>query len=322
MKVKDAKNLPAKYTSQNRERRERLQYIEFMLFWEEVINKSKMADFFDVSENTVAHDFKVYIEDIGGGMRFEKAVNRYVAEDEFRTKIIEPDAEDYLRFCISGEATPAMFTAAERANASGIEIKLVETLERKRIDPICLRAIMQAIRAGKEIDILYKSPHRDDADAVRIFPHALCHDGFRWACRCYRRDHERFGDLVLDRVVDVMAGMHDTTLKARDDAEWHEEFVVELEPNPDLDDEQRRHIAEQYGMRDGMLCVPMRRSMIVYFLKRYQIEEKSTRKAPHQEPLVVRNREEVTGALPPRMRVPPETAWEGAAAEGMVTTTA
>jgi len=59
-------------------------------------------------------------------------------------------------------------------------------------------------------------------------------------------------------------------------------------------------------MRNGELRLRIRRAMLLYFLKRYQIEEQSTRKAPHQQPLVILNRAETTAALPPWKRIPPE----------------
>ena len=82
--------------------------------------------------------------------------------------------------------------------------------------------------------------------------------------------------------------------------------IIELAPNPNLPPEAQRHIEEQYDMRNGILRVPVRQASIVYFLKRYQIEEKSDKKAPHQEPLVLVNRDKATKLIPPRMRVPPE----------------
>jgi hypothetical protein len=53
-----------------------------------------------------------------------------------------------------------------------------------------------------------------------------------------------------------------------------------------------------------LIEVKLTEAAIPYFLKRYQIEEKSSKKAPHQEPIVVLNRNEVTEVLPPHMRIP------------------
>lgn len=83
-------------------------------------------------------------------------------------------------------------------------------------------------------------------------------------------------------------------------------FEIILAPNPEMSSEAIRHIELQYEMSNGRLCVPIKRCFIPYFLKRYQIEEKSEHKAPHQEPLVVVNRDDVTKAMPPHMRIPPD----------------
>ncbi|HYE00173.1 MAG TPA: WYL domain-containing protein, partial [Alphaproteobacteria bacterium] len=123
--------------------------------------------------------------------------------------------------------------------------------------------------------------------------------------RAWRSDRGRFGDVVLDRI----EAIHETKKarhSAKDDAEWQTEIEVRLGPHPGLDPEARRHIEWQYNMRSGRTTVKVRRAMLLYFLKRYQIEEESTRKAPHQQPLFILNRDEVTAALPPWKRVPPE----------------
>ena len=66
-------------------------------------------------------------------------------------------------------------------------------------------------------------------------------------------------------------------------------------------------IRGQHQMAGNELNIALRKSQLVHFLKRYQLEEPITQKAPHQAPLVIVNRDEVTAALPPRMRVPPES---------------
>src|SRR5271169_109720 len=50
--------------------------------------------------------------------------------------------------------------------------------------------------------------------------------------------------------------------------------------------------------------VRVRRCMLAYFLKRYQLDEPATLKAPHQAPLALRDRAMVTELLSPGMRVP------------------
>src|SRR5205807_7046759 len=81
---------------------------------------------------------------------------------------------------------------------------------------------------------------------------------------------------------------------------------LELMPNPGLDTVASSAIEEQYGMKGGTKNVSIRQCMLAYFLKRYQLEEPTTLKAPHQAPLHLRNRRMATELMPPGMRVPLE----------------
>jgi hypothetical protein len=59
-------------------------------------------------------------------------------------------------------------------------------------------------------------------------------------------------------------------------------------------------------MVDGRKTVAVRQCLLVYFLKRYLLEEPATFKAPHQAPLVLADREATIAAVLPAMRVPRE----------------
>jgi hypothetical protein len=57
-------------------------------------------------------------------------------------------------------------------------------------------------------------------------------------------------------------------------------------------------------MQNGVVEIEVRPCQVAYFLKRYQLEEPVSLKAPHQAPIVLLNRQEAVAAIPPGMRVP------------------
>jgi hypothetical protein len=299
--------LPPIFEKQKWARRRRLTLIDFHLFWEGEITKSRVKNFFEASDNTVRGDFRFYVEVINGKMYLDEAENRYRATHDFRPILIEPDSDDYLYYLSQEtDALDRVLNHADRVLCGDL-VYLPPLIQRiRKIDPTALQLILKAIREDLDLNVGYESPNSPGTKDFWIGPHSLTHDGFRWACRAYRYDYGRFGDLVLDRVTAV----DDLRLRDRhtktEDVEWNTEFAVIIGPNPDLDEAARKHIEQQYGMIDGQIAITVKRAAIPYFLKRYQIEEKSSKKAPHQEPIVVLNRNEVTEALPPYMRIPPE----------------
>jgi hypothetical protein len=290
--------------------------------------KPQVRGYFDASENTIRKDFEIYMLDLKGRMHLDEQRKRYVASAEFEPLIIEPDANDYLYFLAKGaNALDLVLNHADRVEGDEMFYFPPLITRQRVVDPYCLRALLEVIRSNisayefnvrhakspsverrscLEISVTYESPNRPRPETFWITPHALVHDGFRWACRTHRYDYDRFGELVLDRVVGTGETRPSQTHGREADEAWNREFSVRIGPNPGLDAPAREHIETQYGMRGGEIAVRVKECAIVYFLKRYQIEEKSQRKAPHQEPIVVLNRPEVTERIPKRMRVPPE----------------
>ncbi len=213
---------------------------------------------------------------------------------EFLPRLSDPDPESYL-------------DRLARRGVAALPIAIVPDVERRTIDRTILQSIVRAIRATHEIEIYYRSPRVEAARQYRIFPRAFLHDGFRWSVRCYIRRETRgyWGEMVLDRIEEVSGETWPPEPALIDeDAEWQSIVELELVPNPGLGAAARSLIEEQHGMKDGCKVVAVRQCMLAYFLKRYQLEEATTFKAPHQAPLCLRNRRMAMELMPPGMRVP------------------
>ncbi|MGH7115442.1 MAG: WYL domain-containing protein [Stellaceae bacterium] len=220
--------------------------------------------------------------------------NIYRVPIDFSPRLSNPNPEAYL-------------DRLARRGAPALPIATVPDVERRPIDRTILQSVVRAIRDAYEIEIFYRSPRAKMATRYRIFPHALLHDGFRWSVRCYvrREGQGHWGEMVLDRIEEVMAQSSpaDPALIGGDD-EWQAMVELELVPNQALAPAAVSLIEEQYGMREGVKVVPVRQCMLAYFLKRYQLEEPVTLKAPHQGPLHLRNRAMAAELMPLGMRVP------------------
>jgi len=282
------------FVSRDHRKAERLKFIDEELFWAGEITRRSIEETFGVSEETAKADLRDYRRGYARDLKPDRSDHIYRVSIDFVPCISNPDPESYL-------------DRLARRRTPDLPVAMVPDVDRRSIDRTILQSVVRAIRETREIEIFYRSPRAEVSRRYRIFPHALLHDGFRWSVRCYiRRETDgHWGEMVLDRI-DEVAGETwpaEASLLGGDE-EWRTIIELELAPNSGLDAAGRSLIEEQYGMQNGCKVVAVRRCMLAYFLKRYQLEEPTTLKAPHQAPLGLRNRAMATELMPAGMRVP------------------
>jgi hypothetical protein len=129
-----------------------------------------------------------------------------------------------------------------------------------------------------------------------ITPHAFGSDGLRWHVRAYCHQDEKFKDFLLSRCGGAR-GEGSLEAQSVHDRFWDEFFDVELSPNPDLSAEQQNAIASDFGMKNWLIIVPVRRAMLYHFLRRMRFDAAGTLDSPKEVPVVIRNREAFDEAL-------------------------
>ena len=75
---------------------QRLEFIEFRLFWEGHVNRSDLMDQFGVSVNQASTDLNRYIGFAPDNMIYDKSARTYVRGPGFKPQFLEPDASRYL----------------------------------------------------------------------------------------------------------------------------------------------------------------------------------------------------------------------------------
>ncbi|GAW41517.1 hypothetical protein SH203_01925 [Brevundimonas sp. SH203] len=83
---------------------------------------------------------------------------------------------------------------------------------------------------------------------------------------------------------------------------WTGRFDVVLCPNPLLSDSQQKVVADDYGMTDGQVTIPVRRALLYYFNKRLRLDISDAVDRPSETPAVVKNRSAFHAALAEAMR--------------------
>lgn len=266
---------------------QRLAFIETRLFWEGGVNRADIVATFDVSVPQASKDLSLYQEQAPNNVRYDSARKRYVATDGFAPVFIKLDADAYLRDRAQMEGEP---TAEELVLAERLPIPT------RRINPEALRLIVAAVRERQSLEIKYQSmsPNRPEPFWRRVSPHAFAHDGMRWHVRAYCHRDERFLDFIVSRCLRARDFGHQAKSQA-DDAVWNSRFGVVLTPNPMLSPSQQQVVADDYGMAEGEVAIPVRCALLYYFNKRLRLDVGNDRAG--ETPVVVKNRADFDAAL-------------------------
>jgi hypothetical protein len=275
---------------------QRLEYIEFRLFWDGELKRGDITGRFGVSTPQASADLATYRERAPGNVDYDGSRKRFVATPKFRPHFLKPNADRYLAQL---EAIADRVIAVDETWIGAAPSAEAMPIPRRKVDATILKGLLAAIRACRSIDIEHRSmnPARDETMWRRITPHAFGHDGLRWHVRAFCHIDKIFKDFVLSRCLAV-GQLHDAGAAPARDELWFSFLDVVLEPNPALNERDRRTIAHEYGMPDGRVTVPVRRALLYYFNKRLRLEAAKTIDDPILAPLAVVNQDEFLNAIP------------------------
>jgi len=269
--------------------------IEERLFWLGDVNRADLIRRFGVSPSQASKDIARYLELGAPGLAYDKSAKRYVAGENFRPVIVEPNAARFL-----GELRLAdLGIIAGEETLAGASIPFDATpLPERSIDPYVLRAVLAAIRARQGLAITYQSMSREEPVRRKIAPHAIAYDGFRWHARAFDQESGAFRDFVLSRISRPKA---DAAIVSRpeDDSDWRTFVELVIAPHPGLTPAQSRAIAIDYGITRGSSRIRVRRALLFYALKRLGLDVPPDTRPPHEQHIVLVNRSEIAAILPP-----------------------
>ncbi|MDR3638881.1 MAG: WYL domain-containing protein [Isosphaeraceae bacterium] len=271
---------------------QRLEFIDFRLFWEGHVNRGDLVSFFGVSVPQASSDLAEYQKAAKGNAVYDKTRKTYVAGRRFKPVFFEPSADEYLaqlRLIQAGLLTDDEAWAVRLPSYSIVPIL------RRRLEPATLRRILDAIRTRSSIHINYQSKSSPKPKWRWIAPHALGFDGFRWHARAWCHTHQEFRDFVLARILETgEAGLDEIDPAA--DAGWQREVTLKLAPHPGLKGGDRRAVDLDFGMTDGEIEVSMKVCMAYYFMLQLGLDDDQPVAEPDSHQLVLVNRAEVEAA--------------------------
>ena len=274
---------------------QRLEFIEFRLFWEGSINRSDIIDTFSVSVPQASKDLSLYRERAPGNMKYDPRKKRYAAQPKFTLRYLEPDPDVYLsrlrliseELNMSRESWIGMLPEAD-----------IAITPRRDIDIGVLRTLLKAIRERRSVNVLYQSmsPERPDPLWREITPHAFGYDGFRWHTRAYCHLQDQFKDFLLPRILEI--GELDSPGKLGDkDDLWYDFFDIEIVAHPGLTESQKLVVGKDYGFIGGKGVVSVRYAMLFHVMKRLGLLGYPEQEDPRRQHIVAAHPEDVQNAL-------------------------
>lgn len=242
---------------------QRLEFIEFVLFWDGMIKRAGLMDRFGVSVPQASADLKQYREIAPNNLEYDGQLKRYVATNEFVPTLIKPDADNYLSFLRGREGQEAQVPYVPPHEGLN--------LPERQVLPDTLRFIVAAIRDGLDIRVSYQSMSRPKPIRRWITPHALADNGRRWHFRAYCHIDGKFKDFLFSRIIKI-GETRSTEINSADDTDWHDEVTITLVPNPNLSKTQQTVITHDYGMEKGELSIKTNPAMLPYYLRHLGID--------------------------------------------------
>ena len=274
---------------------QRLEFIDFRLFWDGGINRSELIEQFGISVPQASKDLSMYEKSAPGNLVYDKRAKRYFSSPQFRPRFFEPSADRYLTQLRS---IADQTVKPEETWLSQIPAAESMPIPNRRVNVDVLRTVLGAIRKRRSVRVLYQSMNAAKPEPLWrwMSPHAFGNDGLRWHVRAFCHMEQKFKDFLLSRCL-AADGEQDGGIPASRDTSWNEFFSVVLVPNPLLSANQQAIIAQDYCMSGAQIAIPIRKSLLYYFRKRLRLDVAHAIDDVRETPVVVANRDAFEAAL-------------------------
>lgn len=135
-----------------------------------------------------------------------------------------------------------------------------------RVEPDDVRALLAATELRGSCRLKYQSMTSTEASDRVVCPHAVVKASGRYHVRAFDFSRKRFIDFSLSRVLSSVPLSDYPPVPSTLDDDWHKTVEVEFVPHPRLSPTQRSTIAREYGMKQGLSVIAVRRAMLFYLL--------------------------------------------------------
>ncbi|MET4683563.1 helix-turn-helix transcriptional regulator [Brevundimonas faecalis] len=268
----------------------RLEYIDFRLFWDRVLNRADMAEAFGMSAQQASADIATYSDAAPGNLIYDGSAKTYRRAGAYQAQWAAKGVDRYLLQLV-GLKSGWLDPEATWFQAPLPPVEVV-SVGRRATNPEHLMAVLDAIKDQQRLRIDYRSLTGSPPSWRTIAPHSIAHAFGRWYVRAWSAEHNDFRDYLLNRIRDV-AGDGPAGIDNSLDYEWSHFIDLSLVPNPRLKPEQQEALIEEFEMVEGALTMPVRLSMSFYLIAHLNLDLDPETNKPEKTQLVLTNGPEI-----------------------------
>ena len=268
----------------------RYRLIEIVALWEGRLTTNHLCNSFGIARQQASKDINTYLREVApGNLVYDSKLKGYKPSDTFTPKVTSGLADEYLHALASTKDFAHTFSQLD------IGFAHTEMLSppMRQVNPDILRALVQAAREGKKIDMGYVSLTSPDEESRIIAPHTLVCTHLRWHVRAYCEKNRDFRDFVLSRFRGINDIEGDATMHREDDERWNTIVNIVLIPDSRLSDYQKAIIAEDYNMVEGKRVIPVRSALVPYAVQALNLDLAKIEARPEAQQIMVANLDEV-----------------------------
>src|SRR5690606_31916071 len=125
-------------------------------------------------------------------------------------------------------------------------------------------------------------------------PHTLVFTGLRWHTRAWCEKNRGFRDFVLSRFRGVPDFIDDPSEHdASQDEAWNKRVTIRIKPDSRLTPDQRKEIAQDWGMTRQVLRLETRAALMQYTLALLRLDPRKVEPDPKAQQVTIDNLKEI-----------------------------
>jgi len=248
--------------------RERLNYLEFRVYFTGQISRADLIRRFGISEAAATRDLAIYREEAVENLEFDTTTKVYRIGKTFSLYYLkEVESKQLLRALVHGIGTD-FGTEPE----SIVSCELPSRLQAPSAD--ILAAVSRAISQKTVLRIEYFSGSGNHGPR-EIVPFSLAGTGLKWMVRAFCRRKGIFCDFILNRIKSAEV-LWDSKPKQEEtkenDDEWNRMLRLELIPHPAASLEKKAMTEQEFQMVDGVHILRVRAALAGFILRLWSVD--------------------------------------------------
>lgn len=272
-------------TQHSQNQRERLNYLEFRVFFTGQVSRADLTARFGISEAAATRDLATYRKEAPGNLVFDGSLKLYRIASSFRLQYLEGiESRQLLRALVQGVGDD-FGTLTEPFVSCELPAQMhVPSAE-------ILGSVSRAIFQKGALRIEYCSSTGNHG-LREIVPFCFVSTGLKWMVRAFCRRRREFRSFLLNRIksAEFLPGKSPGVGEGKEhDDEWNRFLRLELVPHPAASPQEQAMTELEFKMIDGCYILRVRAALAGYVLRLWSVDC-SEDQTLTMLPLLLRNR--------------------------------